>query len=185
MAARHWSATLGLVAAALAMGLILMRWRETGAPVPTPLRLANTGASVVVVAEVHIVGTQPPQGLKGPWRLEAAPRPPAPKALAGSAAAAAAVPAAIPAAVPAAASAAASTATSAASISVPMVQAGVLALAPGRPVELAVQLLAPLALRQTCTLAPRPPGQCQLSVAVSARETGRSASSSVACSFEC
>jgi hypothetical protein len=164
MAPRHLSATLGLIAAAAAIGFIMVRVLDAAAPAATPVTLANTGLGAVSVAELSVVGTQPPLVLKGPWTLAAAPLP----ALAA----------------PAPASASAS-AASAAGPAVPYVNVGSLTLSPGRPLELAVQLQAPLALRQTCTLEPRPPGDCALSVAVSAREVGRSVTSSVACTFEC
>jgi hypothetical protein len=162
MKPRHLSATLGLIAAAGSIGFIVWRLLEAGVPAATPVTLVNTGPSAVNVEEMSVVGTQPPLVLKGPWTLTAAPL----------------------SAVLASASASAS-AASAAAPAVPQLNVGSLTLSPGRPLELAVQLQAPQALRQTCTLEPRPPGDCALSVAVSARESGRSVTSSVACTFEC
>jgi hypothetical protein len=158
MKPRHLSATLGLIAAAGSIGFIVWRLLEAGVPAATPVTLANTGPSAVNVEEMSVVGTQPPLVLKGPWALTAAPLS---AVLASASAASAAAPV------------------------VPHLNVGSLTLSPGRPLELAVQLHAPLALRQTCTLEPRPPGDCALSVAVSAREVGRSVTSSVACTFEC
>jgi hypothetical protein len=172
MAPRHVSATLGLIAAAVAIGFIMMRLVESGAPAPTPVRLVNTGPSGVTVDELSVVDTQPPLALKGPWKLVAA------RALAASAVTDAGAASATPIG-PSAAPA------SPASPALPGVQAGSLTLAPGRPVELAVLLQAPQALRQTCSVEPRPPGECQLQVALSARVGASSVSSSVSCSFEC
>jgi hypothetical protein len=160
MKPRHLSATLGLIAAAGSIGFIVWRLLEAGVPAATPVTLANTGPSAVNVEEMTVVGTQPPLVLKGPWTLTAAPL----SAVAASASASAA---------------------GAAAPAVPHLNVGSLTLSPGRPLELAVQLHAPLALRQTCTLEPRPPGDCALSVAVSAREVGRSVTSNVTCTFEC
>jgi hypothetical protein len=158
MKPRHLNATLGLIAAAGVIGFIVWRLLEAGAPAATPVTLANTGPSAVSVAEVSVVGTQPPLVLKGPWALVAAPK------------RAVGLPA---------------SAASAAGPAAPQFNAGSLTLAPGRPVELAVLLQTPQPVRQTCALEPRPPGECTLSVAVSARESGHSSSTSMACSFEC
>ncbi len=177
MAPRHLSATLGLIAAAASIGFILVRLFEAAAPSATPVTLANTGPSAVTVDELTVVGSQPPLVLKGPWRLAAMPKVQIDSAAAAAASAAVAA--------PASSTWAASSAPGTSGGAPPGLKAGSLTLAPGRPLELALLLQAPQALRQTCTLEPRPPGDCALKVAVSARDTGRSVTSSLTCSFEC
>jgi hypothetical protein len=178
MASRHVSATLGLIAAAVAIAFIMMRLLESAAPAPTPVRLLNTGPSGVTVDELSVVGTQPLLALKGPWKLVAARAPAASASNNASAASAATAASASEAGLPGLQGLQGSPGT-------PGTPAGSFTLAPGRPLELAVLLQSPQALRQSCSVEPRPPGDCQLQVVLSARVGASSVSSSVSCSFEC